>query len=683
MRKVVAPLVLGLLVACSDSALTVPSEGLQLSSDRLAFAPTYVGAERTESVTIVSTSRLTQDVQLLMDGPFSVAGERVVLRGGERVELPVSFKPTAVGRVEGALRVLAPTGETVVALEGEGRTPPVCVARGDCVRVHVDLEHGTCVELAAPEGTPCEDACLVEASCRGGRCAGRPRSCADGDACTNDVCVPGGGCQNPVTTCAKPEDPCLIALCDATRGCVTTTVADGTPCGEQSCSAAHVCIAGVCTVRTLPDGARCGVESPCQAAGVCRDAQCLQPDPTPLSPLWSVPANSETLNTALFGQVDGHGNLYWVEYSPPPHDSPRFRLVSMTRDGAVRFRTDLARHAAVYSLRLAGELVVLSNWGSPVSAYHQGDGHLVWSINLSELQLGKLSQSHEQIVFNGVDTLYIGFYRAGAEVTVGILALALSTGEVRWSAELPRGTIEVRIHADQRGNLYGYSWHMIGAGVGAQLRSYAADGELRWSREGLSNAAIRGVLSGSLILSGRDLLETETGATRGHLQSQLPMQGPFGSGDAIVGIACEPEPLDQEDRRTRCFLDHHSLTTGARLSRGQFLESNLNPLEDDFPEPLHLTDGDSLLTYFAPQGRGTERLLELDFHGRSRFTCPLAPLPGTLLVKAGARWRTAFDRGRWMVQMRGVDGVTYIVAYDLPGLAPAAHGWSELERRER
>ena len=307
-----AAVLLTLLASCVDDSLVGSPSGIHVSAQGRVFPPTFVGLERPQSLSVSSTARHPQEVRVSVEGPFSVALDALVLAGGERRELLVTFAPPAIGAMQGALLLSSPAGVERIVLEGEGRALPDCGASRACVRIHVDPDTGACLETAIDEGLPCEDTCLADAACRAGACVGKSRDCSDGKACTDDLCEPGIGCQHVETRCTEPENPCQVAICDAALGCMTATVEDGTPCGEQACHAAHVCLAGACTVRKLPEGAKCGSESPCQLAGVCQAEQCVQPPATPLTPSWTIPAPAETFVSRL-GTVDEEGNLYWIE----------------------------------------------------------------------------------------------------------------------------------------------------------------------------------------------------------------------------------------------------------------------------------------------------------------------------------------------------------------------------------
>ena len=64
--------------------------------------------------------------------------------------------------------------------------------------------------------------------------------CDDNDACTSDRCYPGESRHHPVV--CNDGNVCTEDRCDPVRGCETTPVDDGTPCGDG----ARVCEAGTC-----------------------------------------------------------------------------------------------------------------------------------------------------------------------------------------------------------------------------------------------------------------------------------------------------------------------------------------------------------------------------------------------------------------------------------------------------
>jgi hypothetical protein len=169
-----------------------------------------------------------------------------------------------------------------------------------CTREACDPAWG-CVHLAVADATSCADADLCDGSerCFGGQCLpGTALNCNDGNGCTLDTCIAGGGCVNlaaPDGTactdndlcngpeecrsgrcvnesqppeCADDHNPCTRELCDPTWGCVHANVPNGTACPDATlCNGAEVCRDGACTPGTA---VVCTPPSVCvPSTGVC------------------------------------------------------------------------------------------------------------------------------------------------------------------------------------------------------------------------------------------------------------------------------------------------------------------------------------------------------------------------------------------------------------------------------
>ena len=81
-----------------------------------------------------------------------------------------------------------------------------------------------------------------------GSCAGLANgsACDDDDACTNNATCQDGTCGGGTPVSCKSNDPCQIAGCDATLGCVQTALSDGTAC-SRPCFTTATCQSGACT----------------------------------------------------------------------------------------------------------------------------------------------------------------------------------------------------------------------------------------------------------------------------------------------------------------------------------------------------------------------------------------------------------------------------------------------------
>lgn len=186
----------------------------------------------------------------------------------------------ALGLLLGCSDDMPHTQGTVV----ERPEPRACAAELPCGVGHYDDAIGGCVYTSAPDGTPCETACLENASCRAGRCEGAPVDCADSDPCTEDTCS-SIGCTHEPVVCSAPANPCLVAVCDPDTGCGTAPVPDGVLCGPPACDTRAVCTGGICTNVAAADGDAC--DGVC-GEGVCAEGACVEPEV--LQPSWTLPA---------------------------------------------------------------------------------------------------------------------------------------------------------------------------------------------------------------------------------------------------------------------------------------------------------------------------------------------------------------------------------------------------------
>ena len=112
------------------------------------------------------------------------------------------------------------------------------------------------------------DAGLPDSGAPPRACLG-PEDCADGDACTVDLCGATGSCANPPK--CGPTQQC----CDGTCGecCSAVDCDDGNPCTSDQCTTS------LCT--HIPDHALCGADAYCSISGGCQPREtCNGADPT-------------------------------------------------------------------------------------------------------------------------------------------------------------------------------------------------------------------------------------------------------------------------------------------------------------------------------------------------------------------------------------------------------------------
>ncbi len=174
----------------------------------------------------------------------------------------------------------------------------MCPQGEACSTPRFDFTQQRCVDDALPDGTDCASAnhCLEATRCEAGRCVGRAVRCDDGDACTDDVCVPERGCEaRPAAPCPG-DGACMAGVCDPATGCGLTPRDDGERCGQAfSCAKMEVCMAGACVERRPPEGFLCAEATPCQPAGRCAGEVCVQAAQTSLQPRWQLDTAEEGL----------------------------------------------------------------------------------------------------------------------------------------------------------------------------------------------------------------------------------------------------------------------------------------------------------------------------------------------------------------------------------------------------
>lgn len=114
-------------------------------------------------------------------------------------------------------------------------------------------------------------------------CLQDPRTCDDGNACTDDLCdMETGQCRHTDRRC-NDNNVCTVDSCDPDVGCVAPAVAcdpsrgDADPCRNQPacddgnpCAVRFFCQAGACAFEPAPDATFCLV-----AGNQCRPGACL------------------------------------------------------------------------------------------------------------------------------------------------------------------------------------------------------------------------------------------------------------------------------------------------------------------------------------------------------------------------------------------------------------------------
>jgi len=202
----------------------------------------------------------------------------------------------------------------------------------------------------AADGSACGTAavCTLAGSCRAGACLdGPPRSCADGNPCTNDACDPTSGCthaavvcedSNPCTRaacdpdtgrCVAARDPaacdddndCTLDVCDPVAGC-SHPVLSGACDDKNACTTEDACLAGTCVGGAPPvceDGNPCTRDACDPAAGCVFDGGPLleknRPGAFLVYPevLASSAAEGAVIKTRV--EIKNVSNLSWIAHA--------------------------------------------------------------------------------------------------------------------------------------------------------------------------------------------------------------------------------------------------------------------------------------------------------------------------------------------------------------------------------
>lgn len=378
MRFRLATAVSWLIVAgCASDALRAVEGEVRVQPERLDFGKVVEGQATERSLEISNLSRGPVEVRWAVAGDgFSLIDPPGRLPVGN-VEVRVRFQPQGAVAFRGSCS-LSPAGVAplVVPLSGEGVPIPECRPTRACHSSTWSAAQGRCVETVMADGAPCEGACLTQGRCVAGRCVGVPVDCDDGDACTVDSCHPDRGCEHLQSVRCPGAGPCQVGVCNPDAGCGLAPAEDGTPCGpRRDCSAADVCIAGVCVLRDPPDQFVCADESPCQGEGRCQGDRCVRPPAVPLAPIWQrgqAQADGgppEAWSDVLVEQ-DGGVTLSSYFVTPP--------LLNATAASPVPLELGVARRC----IHWRGWLVCGDyppNVNAGVSAIDEATGRIVWT----------------------------------------------------------------------------------------------------------------------------------------------------------------------------------------------------------------------------------------------------------------------------------------------------------------
>ena len=294
-RRLLGLLLLAMVVSCKPNELNGVTNQLRFDPPGLRFETASAdGITRSLEVNVVNDGRATLEVNWAgVAKPFAIALPATLPPGATL--LTVDWTTQVAGRFSQLLKVSAEGLESAaLAIDASANALPVCLPSSPCVTARFDLESQTCVQVPVEDGLGCDPGtlCMESARCEAGRCVGTAKSCADGNACTIDVCYPQTGCEFLPAPPCPGDGACMEGICDPEKGCGLKPREDGASCGRaSSCTDVSVCIEGGCVHRDPPDGYVCAEASPCSAEGLCVNNTCVrqsQPgDLETLLPTWS------------------------------------------------------------------------------------------------------------------------------------------------------------------------------------------------------------------------------------------------------------------------------------------------------------------------------------------------------------------------------------------------------------
>ncbi|MBL8919171.1 MAG: hypothetical protein JNJ54_09950 [Myxococcaceae bacterium] len=331
-----------LFAACRGGQLATVSEEVVFPTV-VDCGEGFIGYPTPCVLPVENRTKVSTSLALTVSAPFESDDSEVTLAAGERVDVPLRFRPSRVGEASSLLELTVLGKRSSIEARGVGLAVPDCTVTTDCRERAFDPAAGGCIERVAADGVGCGglDRCLVNGVCRAGVCTGTARSCDDGDACTSDACDVDRGCVHEAVACAASTNPCEVALCDPRAGCRLEPVIDGAGCGPNDCQTAHVCVAGRCVQRQAPEGSICAPATACRAAGHCTAQRtCDVPPPGAPQEAWqfTLPQGRWIQRVA----VAPSGDVFLTHGVEPGVMAPAgVVLISFDRHGQRRFELDL------------------------------------------------------------------------------------------------------------------------------------------------------------------------------------------------------------------------------------------------------------------------------------------------------------------------------------------------------
>lgn len=367
---------------CGGGGVGSTTAGFRTTTGELDFGAALEGTRIARSFEITATGRADVLVDVVTEEPFSAPTELFV-PGGSTSTLTVTFA-AGTAPAEGALTLSARGESFAVRLRGEGVRVLDCVPTAQCRNARFVLESRQCEESLSEDGAGCAptDLCLENGVCKAGECLGTPRSCSDGNACTQDACSSEVGCihVDVSSQCPKSMNPCVITSCDPMAGCGMKGANDETICGSVDCVTAHLCSAGSCMATPTPEGFLCLPATPCQGEGRCTMGECVRPDAGVMTPAWTVPLGPAPSDpfTARGSLLARGGNLYLHGCALLSQDGG-CALLSYTSNGFLRFETPTEPGARLHAASGFGALLSVAG---ELRAYALAGGARSWTAAL-------------------------------------------------------------------------------------------------------------------------------------------------------------------------------------------------------------------------------------------------------------------------------------------------------------
>ncbi|MFY0571424.1 hypothetical protein ACN28E_47385 [Archangium lansingense] len=652
----------------------------------LDFGRVLEGETARRPVTVVGTGRASVTVSAsVRSGPFSLSETEVLVPGASSVSLEVLF-PAGVGPAEGTL-VLSAGGRTVeVSLRGEGVRPLVCVPSTPCRQSHFELEPGVCVESDAPDGTACipSSRCQENGRCQAGACVGSPRSCDDGNPCTQDACAPEQGCVTSPVVCPAPQNPCRVGVCDRERGCSEVDAQDRSICGKVDCVTARLCFSGTCKEVPTPEGLLCAPSTPCQGEGHCQAGKCVRPDVQELVPVFAQELGGRPSFAPGGPVLLSHGEALFASVCG---GDAGCRLVSYTSEGFLRFETPYPEGAPRALLAVSDAGVVLHEPEALESYASSVTGAPLWRTPLASLDAppgaesfvpstsaGRVALGPQGEVVSLVSWAPTG---AGGDAGVGsgaaLVVLAPDGGVLRQGA-VEGFSAEARVALDSRGEMF-----LFAAG-GPLVRTEPEDGGTGFrSIPLLAEVPESGT---SLAVAGDRLFA----GTRAFVSADggLPALAEWGVG--VPGLRPLDEPvlllgdtgyafarMCLRTDGTACTPEEEGVLLRAFDTGGGAVRWETPVFPDNAPGVLHeaaLVQGGAVSTVTSVQLAGAMRAhIQVFARGELLMMCPLRGTPHV----AGATYAGSFV---YVALERG--GTWWLEAFDLgPNVTAETRGWSQ------